>query len=141
MENSKDCAFCDRSSLAWRTIRSGELFTSFVSRPWFRRGQCLVIPNRHVVNPGELSLEEGAAVMAELSRPSLKLDEGFGTGIMQKYQPLQVENGIKVNHLHFHVFPRAENEVGLFPIPEPNTFDGFVTPSDDEVRALAKALK
>jgi diadenosine tetraphosphate (Ap4A) HIT family hydrolase len=141
MVNVKDCAFCDRPNLEWRTIRSEELFTSFVSRPWFRKGHCLVIPNRHVVNPAELSPEESVAIMGELGRLSLKLDKGFGTGMMQKYQPLQAENGIKVNHLHFHVFPRIKNEPGLFPVPQPNTFDGFSVPSDDEVTAIAEALK
>jgi diadenosine tetraphosphate (Ap4A) HIT family hydrolase len=141
MANIEDCAFCDRPTLEWRTIRSEELFTSFVSRPWFREGQSLVIPNRHLVNTSELSPEEGAAIMGELGRLSLKLDEGFGSGIMQKYQPLQAENGIKVNHLHFHIFPRLANEAGLFPVPQPNTFDGFTVPSEDEVIAIAEALK
>ena len=141
MTSNEECVFCDRQDLAWKTICSEELFTSFVSRPWFRPSQCLVIPNRHLVTPGELSPEEGAAIMTELGRLSLRLDNGFGTGIMQKYQPLQVENGIKVSHLHFHVFPRIENEVGLFPVPDPNTFDGFVTPSDEEVIAFVEALK
>jgi diadenosine tetraphosphate (Ap4A) HIT family hydrolase len=141
MANIEDCAFCDRPTLEWRTIRSEELFTSFVSRPWFREGQSLVIPNRHLVNTSELSPEEGAAIMGELGRLSLKLDEGFGSGIMQKYQPLQAENGIKVTHLHFHIFPRLANEAGLFPVPQPNTFDGFTVPSEDEVIAIAEALK
>lgn len=141
MANIEDCAFCDRPSLEWRTIRSEELFTSFVSRSWFRQSQCLVIPNKHLVNLGELSPEEGATIMCELGRLSLKLDKGFGTGIMQKYQPLQAENGIKVDHLHFHVFPRLEDEPGLFPVPQPNTFDGFITPTDDEVKAVAEALR
>jgi diadenosine tetraphosphate (Ap4A) HIT family hydrolase len=141
MENIQDCVFCDRESMQWRTIRSEHLFTSFVSRPWFRKGQILVVPNRHVVKPGELSPEEAMAIMVELGRLSLKLDTGFGTGIMQKYQPSQEENGIKVNHLHFHVFPRIEDEPGLFPVPEPNSFDGFSVPSEDEVMAVAEALR
>lgn len=141
MAKIEDCVFCDRPSLGWRTIRSEELFTSFVSRPWFRSGQCLVVPNRHLVNPSELSPEGGTANMGELGRLSLKLDKGSGTGIMQKYQPLQAENGIKVNHLHFHVFPRIEDETELFPVPQPNTFDWFVTPSADEVIAVAEALR
>jgi len=79
--------------------------------------------------------------MAELGRLSAKLDNGFGTGIMQKYQPLQAENGIKVSHLHFHVFPRTEHEAGLFPVPEPNSFDGFTRPSEAEVTALTESLR
>lgn len=138
---AENCNFCDRTSLESRIIRSDELFTSVVSRPWFRAGQCLVIPNRHITTPVELEREEGAAIMSELGRLSLALDVGFGTGIMQKFQPQQSENGIKMNHLHFHVFPRVEHETGLFPVPEPNTFEGFSTPSDEEVAVIIEKLR
>jgi diadenosine tetraphosphate (Ap4A) HIT family hydrolase len=133
--------FCDRQSLEWRTIRSNQHFVSLVSKPWFRRGHCLVIPARHITSPAELNAEEAVAIMVELGRLSALLDEGYGTGIMQKFQPLQSENGIKVNHLHFHAFPRLEVEQGLFPTPSPNSFDGFITPSDDEVTTLAVRLR
>lgn len=141
MINTESCVFCDKQSLEWRTIRTEELFTSFVSRPWFRQGHSLVIPNRHVINPAELSPQESAAIMGEIGRLLVKLDKGFGTGMMQKHQPLQAENGIKVNHLHFHVFPRIKDEPDLFPVPSPNTFDGFIVPSEEEVIATAEALK
>lgn len=78
--------------------------------------------------------------MQELGRIGLRLDIGFGTGIAEKYVPLQSENGIKMNHLHYHVFPRNEEDV-LFPVPEPNSFDGFFLPTDDEVRLLAESLR
>jgi diadenosine tetraphosphate (Ap4A) HIT family hydrolase len=105
MTNPENCAFCDRPNLEWRTIRAEDLFTSFVSQPWFRAGHCLVIPNRHITTPDELEPKEAAGIMGELGRLSHRLNKGFGSGIMQKYQPLQTENGIKVHHLHFHVFP------------------------------------
>lgn len=139
-DTEKLCAFCDPNETAWRTIHAGKLFISFVSNPRFREGQCLVVPRRHIVSVGELTPEEGAALMAELGRLSLLLDRGFGTGIMQKYQPQQAENGIKVSHLHCHVFPRFEHESGLFPVPEPNNFDGFETAPREEIAALARSL-
>lgn len=142
----ENCVFGERpsddmTSIGWRTIRADELFTSFVSRPWFRPGHCLVIPNRHVVHPGELSFEEGGAIMGEVGRLSLLLDDGFGMGTMQKYQPLQPENEVKANHVHFHVFPRIEDEPGLFPVPAPNAFEGFVVPEVEEILALAQRLR
>jgi diadenosine tetraphosphate (Ap4A) HIT family hydrolase len=140
---SKDtCPFCDRPNLASRTIRSQQAFSSFVSDPWFRAGQCLVIPNRHVTTLADLTAQEGAAIMTELGRLSDRLDTGYGYGIMQKYQPRQPDNGIKVSHLHFHVFPRFDYEAKLlFPVPEPNSFDGFSRPSDEEVAALVQKLR
>lgn len=60
---------------------------------------------------------------------------------MQKYQPLQKENGVKQNHLHFHVFPRMKDESQLFPVPQPNDFSGFYTPTEDEISVLINKLK
>lgn len=79
--------------------------------------------------------------MGEIGRLSSLVDKGFGTGVMQKYQPTQAENGIKVNHLHFHVFPRVENETGLFPVPIPNDFSGFTPPSRQQIKELLGILK
>lgn len=135
------CVFCSRGKLQQEIIRSNDLCTSLVSRPWFRSGQCLVIPNRHIVTVEELEPHESSAIMAELGRLGALLNEGFGSGIMQKYQPLQRENGIKVNHLHFHIIPRHEHEHGLFPVPEPNDFAGFSHPTDEEVAALVQKLR
>lgn len=141
MSVETNCAFCDTDSLEWRKIRANESFLSFVSKPWFRPGQCLVIPKRHVEAPHELTRDEGAEIMQELGRIGLALDQGFGTGIIQKYMPLQTENGIKMNHLHYHVFPRQEDETDLFPVPYPNSFDGFVMPTDAEVVAVAESVR
>jgi histidine triad (HIT) family protein len=135
------CAFCDPEELDWRTIRKDAYMRSIVSNPRFRRGQSLVIPNRHIFEVGELEDAEAASIMKELGRLGMLLDQGFGSGVMQKYQPLQAENGIKVSHLHFHVFPRVLEEVGLFPVPEPNSFDGFTKDSPAEVLAVVEGLK
>lgn len=141
MASIPECAFCDVNTLSWRTIRINELFLSVVSVPNFRDGHCLVIPRAHVTKPQELNREQGSEIMQELGRLSVALDEGFGSGIMQKYQPLQPENGTKMNHLHFHVFPRMADEIGLFPVPEPNNFEGFEVPKASSVQRLAQSLR
>jgi diadenosine tetraphosphate (Ap4A) HIT family hydrolase len=141
MNKLEDCAFCDQESLNWRSIRTGELFISFVSRPWFREGHCLVVPTRHITEVSGLTVEEGGHIMQELGRLSNLLDQGFGSGLMQKFQPTQAENGIKVNHLHFHVFPRTDYEANLFPVPSPNSFEGFVTPSEQQMIDIATKLR
>lgn len=141
MTSAEACAFCEPQNLEWRTIIGHELFISFVSNPRFREGQCLVVPTRHITSASELNEPEATSIMLELGRLSHKLDRGFGSGIMQKYQPLQAENGVKMNHLHFHVFPRLEEESGLFPTPQPNSFDGFVRASNVEIAELAESLR
>lgn len=135
------CVFCDPSNLEGKIVRHEPHFISFVSTPWFRAGHSLVIPTRHVTTIAELDPDESAAIMIEIGRISAALDDGFGTGIMQKYQPLQAENGIKVNHLHFHIFPRRKDEDGLFPVPEPNDFTGFSQPTSDDIRHFVQKLR
>lgn len=141
IENS--CAFCsiDQEQESERIIQINDIFASFVSNPSFRDGQCLVVPRRHVTQIHELNPDEAATIMGEIGRIGMLLDQGFGTGVMQKHQPTQPENGIKVSHLHFHVFPRQEEEPGLFPVPEPNTFDGFSHLPTEEVARTAASLR
>jgi histidine triad (HIT) family protein len=140
----RDCVFCDHDRIVAAgsaVIRNQNLFLSFTSNPGFRDGHVLVIPRRHVEKIDKLTDDESAAIMAEIGRLSKLFDCGFGTGLMQKFQPTQSENDVKVNHLHFHVFPRVENERGLFPVPEPNSFDGFHLIDKVEAERLADSLK
>ena len=114
---------------------------SFASVPQFRPGHVLVVPRRHIESASELLPEESAALMAEIGRLSALLDEGFGYGMMQKFQPTQAENGIKMNHMHVHLFPRQEHEAQLFPTPTPNNFDGFYQPDPAATAALVEHLR
>ena len=141
MTASSTCVFCEPSNLEGKIIRHERHFISFVSTPWFRAGHSLVVPTRHVTTIAELLPEESGAIMSEIGRISALLDDGFGSGVMQKYQPTQPENGIKVNHLHFHVFPRHKEEDGLFPVPKPNDFTGFSQPSSDDIQQLVLKLR
>lgn len=88
----------------------------------------------------ELSDSESSEIMRELGRLSGLLDSGYGAGIVQKHQPQQAENGIKMRHLHFHVFPRIEKDA-LFPTPIPNSFEAFYVPSEEEVNQLLNTVR
>lgn len=138
--SESDCVFCTNKTER-RTIRRTLHARSLVPKHQFRSDHCLVIPNRHITTTGELNADEAAELLTELGRLGMLIDKGFGTGLMQKYQPLQAENGIKVNHLHFHVFPRIENEEGLFPVPSPNSFDGLRITPEQEILRLIEVLK
>lgn len=135
------CAFCevDSEDIQSRVIRKGQWSCSLVPKHHFRGGHVLVIPLRHVTEIGELTSDESVEMMSEVGRLARRVDSGFGSGVMQKYQPLQHENGIKMNHIHFHVFPRTEDEVVLFPVPEPNSFEGLEIVND--VAKIAEGLR
>lgn len=143
MVNEDACRFCHAKNFTSRFIGGYEFCYAIISDPSWRAGQCLVIPRRHVLTLDELTWDEGAEIMQELGRLSRLLDAGYGTGIMQKFQPDQPENGIKVNHLHFHVFPRlpGEDTVRLFPVPEPNSFAGFRPLLEEERLELTARLQ
>ena len=141
MSNEEYCDWCSGHDLEWRTINKSNLIRSFVSKPWFRVGHCLVIPMRHLSSIDDLREDEAANLMLELGRLSKLLDQGFGVGVMQKYMPMQAENSVKMNHLHFHVFPRQKEEQGLFPTPYPNSFESFYIPDTKNVSELVEQLK
>jgi diadenosine tetraphosphate (Ap4A) HIT family hydrolase/ADP-ribose pyrophosphatase YjhB (NUDIX family) len=136
-----NCVFCNPSKLSDKIIFQDNLILSFVPEPRAVEDAILVIPRRHVERIAELTDDESTAIMREVGRIGETLDNGSGSGLMQKFQPLQEENGIKVNHLHFHVFPRAKGEKKLFPVPDPNDFSGMKPVSKDEVSRLINLLR
>jgi len=80
----ENCPFCNKENLMSRTIREDEWCISVISSPWFRTGHCLVIPRRHLTTIDELNGNEIGAIMKELGRLARHLDQGYGSGIMQK---------------------------------------------------------
>jgi histidine triad (HIT) family protein len=137
MVNLENCAFCRTLGLEWRTITFRTHYFSILSVPRFRPGHCLVIPRRHVTTISQLNSNERDGIMLEIGRLQDRLDNGGGSGLMQKFQPAQAENGIKMDHLHFHVFPRHEPETNLFPVPQPNNFkEGFKSVDRDTIVEL-----
>ncbi len=140
---SSTCPFCAVDDLQWRIIRQREHCYSMVSSSWFRPGHCLVIPRSCITTLDQLSLEQAAELLHEVGQIGAKLDDGYGYGVMLKYQPGQPDNHIKQSHLHFHVFPRwpEDEEPALFPVPVPNNFDGFFYPTLTEVQELIYRLR
>ncbi len=142
MTNIDTCDFCTLAPPTGdRVIRSNDLIASLVSNPSFRADQCLVIPRRHIETLDELTDEEAVAIIRELGRLAKILDTGFGSGIIQKFQPAKVENGITMKHLHFHVLPRIAEEPGILPVPVPNSPEGFTRLDNDEVNTRAEELR
>lgn len=137
----KECTFCHTEQIKQRIIRSNDHCTTIVPKHWFRQRCALVIPRRHIERIEEMIEDECIAIMLEIGRLSASLDLGYGSGLMQKYQPTQMENGIKMSHLHFHVFGRDKDEPVLFPVPEPNDFTGLVLTSKDKIDQLVKELR
>lgn len=105
--NKSKCDFCNPLTFADRTIDSNELAISLLSSPRLTPGHSLVVPRRHIERPDELSGDEVAAIH-ELISPLYRQIIGhiaLGVDVWQKTRPFVKQNGIKMDHVHFHVIP------------------------------------
>lgn len=110
-----DCPFCSVDEIKNRIIKKGKYCFVTLSNPKLVPGHTLVIPFRHVEKASQLTKEEKTELFDTLIEFEEKILEKFSTGcdIRSNYRPFLKQNWIKVDHLHFHLQPR-ENEDELF---------------------------
>jgi diadenosine tetraphosphate (Ap4A) HIT family hydrolase len=107
-----DCPFCDLDSEKTRTIRKGKLTTVILSNPRLMPGHTLVIPNRHIEEPWQLTDEEILEIFNDIKFVQAKLLSDFATGcdVRQNYRPFIPQGRVKIDHVHFHVLPRTSED-------------------------------
>jgi diadenosine tetraphosphate (Ap4A) HIT family hydrolase len=104
------CPFCDKN-----TIKNNKVFeteTEYVIyniRP-ANRGQCLVVPKRHVTNVRDLTDKEAESLFRTVRLVSAKLQkhlkpDGFNYGFNEGEH-----SGQMVEHFHFHIMPRFSGD-------------------------------
>lgn len=112
-----NCPFCDESIGEPQTqIAQSKLCVVRISKPWLMKGHLLVIPKRHVEYPGDLTSEELLDIFHQIENMRRKLLDSklaSGVDIRQNYRPFLDQDRLKVDHLHFHVMPR-HNEDELY---------------------------
>lgn len=93
-------------------ILENELAQLFLSNPRKVAGHTLVTPKRHVEQPWHLSREEQQAIFELVFMAQKKLSDGFSEGVdmRQHYRPFMKQSNLKVDHLHFHVIPRNDQD-------------------------------
>ncbi len=130
-EKKVGCTFCrPDEELEKRIVNRGKGFISFFSNPRFRRDHLLVVPEYHHTSAYKMGAELLGRVAYEAESIANVVDHGYGSVVIQKSQPLQEENGIKMDHIHFHVWPRTkDDEKNGVVIPAPQSFDDFYVPS------------
>lgn len=135
-ESPPTCDFDQPYAFDGRLIHVGRACFSIVSSPWFTNFHALAIPRRHVEHRFELTEEEEYEYQTEINRLA-KLAASLTSGyeIIQKHQPDQVENGVKMNHLHTHVFPRTPDDPL---IAGPQDFSNMRTPSPHQLEEARK---
>jgi len=107
-----ECPFCNLDKEESRTLRKGKFSTVILSNPRLMKGHCLVIPNRHIEKPWELKPDELQDIFENIFWVQQKLLNSLATGtdVRQNYRPFLAEGRTKVNHLHFHVLPRTNDD-------------------------------
>jgi diadenosine tetraphosphate (Ap4A) HIT family hydrolase len=138
-----NCPFCDESIGESQTqITQSEHAVVRISKPRLMKGHLLVIPKRHVEYPGDLKDQELLDIfkLIEIMRSKL-LDTKLADGvdIRQNYRPFLEQDRLKVDHLHFHVMPR-HNEDELYEKSMKYEKGIFIDVSSNEEKEVLKLL-
>lgn len=136
----KDCPFC---SVGKRALKTNEYASVILSNPRKVPGHFLVVPKRHVEKPWELTPEELHDIFELVFYVEQKLIEhglGDGCDVRQNYRPFLGQNNLKVNHIHFHVIPRAKEDY-IYQISEKYDTELFAELDPSEAKVVASMLK
>jgi len=104
------CPLCDEINIRRQNIFNTEHSVVFYSIRPANKGQCIVVPRRHVTNIRELDVDEAADLMESVRHVSTILKshlrpEGFNYGFNEGSI-----SGQTIEHLHFHVLPRFKDD-------------------------------
>ena len=104
-------------------------------------GHTLVMPKRHVEEPWMLTEQEIIDIFALIAVAEQRIVGKLGTGcdIRQAYRPFLKQDALKVNHLTFHVIPRAKDDY-LYSVSEKYEEDLFAELDDLERDEVTKLL-
>ena len=139
MSDPKNCPFCDADKNA---VRSNTRALVILSDPRKVPGHLLVVPRRHVEKPWELTTDELQDIFALVWETEQKLiASGLGDGVdvRQNYRPFLEQSKIKVDHVHFHVIPRASEDY-IYQISEKYDAELFAALDASEAKAVTRQL-
>jgi len=139
MSEVVNCPFCNPQE---RVLLENGQAQAMLSDPRKVPGHFLVMPKRHIEKPWELTEIELTNIFALIADIQQRVIGQLGEGcdIRQNYRPYLKQDALKVNHLTFHVIPRAKNDY-LYSVSEKYEEDLFAELDDVERDAVAKLLK
>ena len=134
----KDCPFCNAKE---RVLKENEHALAILSNPRKMPGHFLVIPKRHIEEPWELKKKELADIFDLIFFIEQKIIGKLGDGcdIRQNYRPFKKQSRLKVDHIHFHVYPRYFEDY-LYKVSERFETDLFTDLDESEQDEVAKLL-
>ncbi len=139
MTDTDKCPFCNSKE---RILKENDHAFVLLSDPHKVPGHLLVVAKRHVEKPWELTHDELADIFDLIFFIEQKVIGKLGEGcdIRQNYRPYIKQNNLKVDHVHFHVIPRAPDDY-LYKVSERFETDLFAALDPAEADAVAKLLK
>lgn len=144
------CPFCDQNIINKQKIYESENFWVLYNLRPANKGQCLIVPKKHVNNVKELSDNELSEMIRLAKKISVKLEEylkpaGFNYGFNEG-----LYSGQAIEHFHFHILPRFEGDKDerlpkyhLFhrdPATKRNLIDREIAPFVEEFKGILKNL-
>jgi diadenosine tetraphosphate (Ap4A) HIT family hydrolase len=132
------CPFCEPRQ---RVLRENSAAQVILSNPRKVPGHFLVMPKRHVEKPWELTEEELRDIFAHISFIEQRIIGKLGEGcdIRQNYRPFLKQSQLKVDHVHFHVIPRS-NEDYIYSVSEKFETDLFAALDEKEAAEVTKLI-
>lgn len=106
------CVFCKIISreIPAYIVYEDEKVLAFLDQRPTSLGHTLVVPKSHYANLEEISEEDLAALMLAVKKVGRLLKDKLGIAGYNVNENNDPVAGQVVNHLHFHVIPRAEND-------------------------------
>jgi len=139
MTTPSNCPFCNPDE---RILKENEHALVVLSNPHKVPGHFLVLPKRHVEKPWELSHEELADIFDLIFFIEQRIIGKLGDGcdVRQNYRPFMKQSDLKVDHVHFHVIPRALDDY-IYKVSEQFETELFAELDDAERSAVEKLLQ
>lgn len=134
----KNCPFCSTKD---RVLKENTHAKVILSNPRKMPGHFLVIPKRHIEEPWKLEKEELTDIFELIFFIEQKIIGKLGDGvdIRQNYRPFMKQGKLKVDHVHFHVYPRYFEDY-LYKVSEQFETDLFTDLDKNEADEVAKLL-
>ncbi len=109
---NENCIFCKivANQLPSTRLFENEHVLAFMDIGPIIKGHTLVIPKMHYENLMETPPEELARVIQAASVVAAAIKQGLNADGVNLHQANGAAAGQVVNHLHFHVIPRYEND-------------------------------
>lgn len=136
---SKDCPFCDPED---RVLKENKQALVILSNPRKVPGHFLVLPKRHIEQPWDLTKDELVDIFELIFLVEQKIlgKLGDGVDVRQNYRPFLTQSELKVNHVHFHVYPRSLEDY-LYKVSEQFETQLFADLDPVEAKAVSDLLK